>query len=290
MSNERLQASSSPLLLLVDGSNLLFQMFYGMPARITNAEGKPIQGTLGFVGALLKIIRMTQPTHVAVIFDGEHENERTLLDTDYKANRPDYSQLPEEETPFSQLPDIYHALDFLQISHMETSDCETDDILAGYALTYGKEMDIIISSFDSDFFQLITDTVKVLRYRGEKTILCTPEWIQEKFNITPAQYADFKSLVGDTADNIKGADKIGPKTAAALLHTYGSLDALLAGADFIDKPSVKASVLQHADRLKTNYKLIKLTADTTLPFSIEELKFTYNGTTTTEVLKGIGLK
>ena len=50
-------------LLIVDGSNLLFQMFYGMPARIVNHQGKAIQGTLGFVGALLKIIRMTLPPH-----------------------------------------------------------------------------------------------------------------------------------------------------------------------------------------------------------------------------------
>ena len=45
-------------LLIIDGSNLLFQMFFGMPARIVNEKGKPIQGTLGFVGALLKINRM----------------------------------------------------------------------------------------------------------------------------------------------------------------------------------------------------------------------------------------
>ena len=43
-------------ILIVDGSNLLFQMFYGMPARILNDQGKAIQGTLGFIGVLLKII------------------------------------------------------------------------------------------------------------------------------------------------------------------------------------------------------------------------------------------
>ena len=85
-------------------------MFYGMPARIVNGQGKAIQGTLGFVGALLKIVRMTWPTHVAVLFDGEYESARGVLDGDYKANRPDYSRMPEEDTPFSQLPDIYAAL------------------------------------------------------------------------------------------------------------------------------------------------------------------------------------
>lgn len=63
-------------LLLIDGSNLLFQMFFGMPARIFGADGRAIQGVLGFVGALLKIIRMVGPTHVLAVFDGEIENTR----------------------------------------------------------------------------------------------------------------------------------------------------------------------------------------------------------------------
>jgi len=72
-------------LLIVDGSNLLFQMFFGMPARIVNERGIAIQGTLGFVGALLKIIRMTNPTHAIVLFDGEHQNDRTALYSRYQA-------------------------------------------------------------------------------------------------------------------------------------------------------------------------------------------------------------
>ena len=170
-------------LLIVDGMNLLFQMFYGMPSRIVNKEGKAIQGTLGFVGALLKIIRKVEPTQIAVIFDGEHENERMQLDGDYKANREDYSQLPEEETPFSQLPDVYAALDFLGISHAETTTCETDDVIASYALTYGTDMEMVIASYDSDFFQLITEKVSVLRYRGDKTVICTPAYLEEKFGV-----------------------------------------------------------------------------------------------------------
>ena len=78
-------------LLLVDGSNLLFQMFFGMPSRIVNDAGKPMQGTLGFVGALLKIMRMVAPTHAAVLFDGEHGTERNIISADYKANRQDLS-------------------------------------------------------------------------------------------------------------------------------------------------------------------------------------------------------
>lgn len=274
-------------LLLVDGSNLLFQMFFGMPARIFNASGKAVHGTLGFAGALLKIIRMTEPTHVAVLFDGEHENERAALNADYKANRIDYGKVSEEENPFTQLPDIYAALDYMNIKHAETTVCETDDWIAAYARAYGRDTRIIISSFDSDYFQLITDNVSVLRYRGMKTVICTPDYVSSRYGISPSQYADFKSLVGDSADNIKGADKIGPKTAATLLKQFSTLDGILANAPQIERRSVRESIVQNAERLRTNYKLIKLSGDAALPFPLDELLFDGTQESTTEILKAI---
>lgn len=277
-------------LLLVDGSNLLFQMFFGMPARIINAEGKAIHGTLGFVGALLKILRMTTPTHAAVLFDGEHKNERSAIHADYKASRTDYSQMPEGETPFSQLPDIKAALDYLKIRHAETTDCETDDWMAAYARLADTGVELIIASFDSDFFQLISKRVSILRYRGDKTVICTPEWLQNKFDIFPSQYADFKALTGDVSDNIKGADRVGPKTAAALLHQFGSLEQLLAHTEEISKPGIQQSIRQNHERLRQNQKLIHLTGNVPLPFTLSELQYFLPDMTTTQVLKAIQLR
>lgn len=277
-------------LLIVDGSNLLFQMFYGMPARIVNHQGKAIQGTLGFVGALLKIIRMVQPTHVLVVFDGECENERILLDENYKANRTDFSTMEEEDTPFSQLPDICAALDKLDIRYKETENCEADDWIAGYAKRYGCDMDVVIASQDSDFFQLITEQVTVLRYRGKKTVICDPDHIREKLGIYPAQYAAFKALTGDTADNIRGADKIGPKTAAELMNRFGDLQTLLANTAAISKPSVRESVIRNAERIRKNYDLIRLEGAQELPFHPQALRWQDRGQTTTQVLKDTGLQ
>lgn len=275
--------------LIVDGSNLLFQMFFGMPSRIVNKQGKAIQGTLGFVGALLKIIRRLEPTHAVVLFDGEHENSRCRLDAEYKANRVDYSQKPEDETPFSQLPDVYAALHYLGIRYAETKTLEADDWIVSYALTYGQDTEIVIVSFDSDFFQLITDKVSVLRYRGNNTVISTPDYIWGKFGIAPEQYADFKSLTGDTSDNIKGADKVGPKTAARLLNEFGTLKNILANADAIKKPSIKDSILRNKEKLLTNYKIIKLNNAVLLPFILDDLIYSFTGVTTNDVLKGIGL-
>lgn len=104
----------------------------------------------------------------------------------------------------------------------------------------------------------------------------------------PSQYADFKSLTGDKADNIKGADRVGPKTVAALLNEFETLDNVIANANMIKKPSVKESVIQNSERLKINYKLIKLENTAQLPYDLQELEYSYSGITTNEVLRGIG--
>jgi len=277
-------------LLIIDGSNLFFQMFYGMPARIAGSQGKAIQGTLGFTGALLKVIRKAEPTHIIAVFDGEHENSRCEIDAGYKANRIDYSAVSEEENPFSQLPDVYRALDFLGITHIETTDCEADDLIASYALSFCEDTDVVICSFDSDFFQLISDRVSILRYRGEKTTICSPQYMIDKYGISPDQYAYFKSLVGDNTDNIKGAEKIGAKTAALLLRTFGTLENIIRNAENIEKPSIKKSIIENTDRIRKNYQLIKLEKNQPLTFEKCDLKFRKTDITTTDVLKGIGIK
>ena len=277
-------------LLIVDGMNLHFQMFFGMPAQIKNKAGVGIWGTLGFIGALLKIIKQTKPTHVAVIFDGEGSLERKQADENYKANRPDYSIAPEDENPFTQLKDVYNALNYLNIKHCESCGCETDDIIAGYAQTYGKDMQIVISSYDSDFFQLINENVQIFRYRGDKSVICDSEYINEKFNISPNVYADFKSLTGDNADNIKGATKVGPKTASLLINKFGSLQNLLENAEKIEKVNLRETIINEKEKLKNNYKIIKLQNNCQLPFDINELKYSLKeGVTTNLVLKEIGL-
>ena len=277
-------------LLIVDGNNLLFQMFFGMPARIANGEGKAIQGTLGFVGALLKIIRKVEPTHILAIFDGEHENSRCEIDADYKANRMDYSMVSETENPFTQLPDIYKALDYMGINFIETTNCEADDLIASYALSFCESTDIVICSFDSDFFQLISERISVLRYRGKETIVCSSQYIIEKYGIYPNQYAYFKSLVGDTADNIKGAEKIGIKTAASLLGKFGTLENIINNVGDIHKPSIKNSIIENTDRIRKNYELIRLEKSQPLQYDKCDLEFNGVSITTTEVLKGAGIK
>lgn len=276
-------------ILLIDGHNLLFQMFFGMPNKIINKDGKEIRGIIGFIGAMLKIIKQVNPTHILVIFDGEKREVRTEYAL-YKANRIDYSEICESDNPFSQLNDIYKALDYLNIKHYETIKYEADDVIASYSIRLGKTNEIVVSSFDSDFFQLINSNVKVLRYRGDNTIICDEVYLKNKFGITPNMYPLFKSLVGDSADNIKGVKSVGVKTAALILNKYNNMENLLENIDNIEKRVLRENLKNSIEQIKLNYRLIKLNDNAPLPYEKEDLKYYNKFVPTNDILRAIGLK
>ena len=276
-------------LLIVDGMNLHFQMFFGMPRKIYNENGIGIWGVIGFVGALNRLISMTEPTHVAIIFDGEGHNPRCDVLEEYKANRPDYSEMSDEENPFIQLPLVYKAIEAMGIPFAEVHGCECDDVIATYAKRFSEEFQVVISSFDSDYFQLISDNVKVIRYRGASSIICDRDYVRERYGIDPEYYSDWKSLVGDTADNIKGVPGVGPKTATKLIDAYGSLAEMLADAERIAPEKLQAKILENKEILLRNYSLIRLDDTGVLPFEIEELEYTAERIKTMDALRKIGL-
>lgn len=276
-------------LLIVDGHNLLFQMFFGMPARIPAPDGRDVRGVWGFVGALIRMIRQTMPSRVVVLFDGEHENDRQTILPGYKANRPDWSEVEAADNPFSQLEDIRRALDFLGIRHTEVSDYETDDCIAAYVFARAAEQ-ITIASFDSDFFQLIGDGVRVFRYRGDRSVLCDAAYVQGRCGVPPARYADWKALVGDTADNIRGIPGVGGKTAARLIGQYGGIESILSHTGEIGRPALRNALEAGAERLRLNYRLICLRNRAALPFPPEALTYCYDGVGVTEVMRAIGLR
>lgn len=228
------------------------------------------------------------PTHIIVLFDGESHNPRVDIDPEYKANRPDYSEVAEGENPFTQLPDIYRALDVMGIMRYETVAEEADDIIASYCRQLDG-LEIVISSYDSDFFQLICERVRVLRYRGDNTVICDTGYVIDRLGVPPECYADYKSLVGDTADNIKGVTGVGPKTAAALIREYGCLAGVVERAAEIGRPRLREAIIAERERILKNSSLIKLAGDSPLPYRLDALRYTYDGRTTGAVLSAIGI-
>jgi DNA polymerase-1 len=243
-------------IVLIDGHNLLFRIFFGIPSSIRNSKGKEIKGLIGFIGSIKRIAKELNPCFLIVVFDSESSRSNNeLIDTNYKKGRVDYYDVEENNNPFSQLPLIKKALDYLEIFNIEVEENEADDYIASIINKYrSKEYEFYIISSDTDFIQLITDNVFMFSQKGKESFIYNKDVIKSKYDILPEQYVEFKSLVGDKCDNIRGIAGIGPKTASKILK-YGSIN------KFIDNDTdnkLKQVLRNNEHTIKKNIKLITL--------------------------------
>lgn len=273
-------------IVLIDGHNLLFRMFYGIPAPIKNSKGKDIRGLIGFIGSLKKLVDEFKPYSLYVVFDSEtSKNSNLKIDKEYKANRIDYSNIAEEENPFSQLPLIKKGLDYLNIPYLEAFNNEADDFIASIVSKPTNEYQYIIVSTDSDFIQLVDDEVFLYVPRGKKSILYSKEEVIKKYNVTPEKYVIFKSLVGDKADNIKGVKGIGNITATKILK-YNSIQEYI-----LNNPDLRFSniLISSKELIIKNQKLIEMNKfiDTS-EIIFQELSNTIYNSKTYQIIENIG--
>ena len=87
------------------------------------------------------------------------------------------------------------------------------------------------------------------------------EAVLEKFGVAPDRVIDAQALIGDSVDNVPGAPGIGPKTAAELLNTFGSLEAILERANEIKQPKRRETLINFADQIRLSKQLVTLKDD-----------------------------
>ena len=85
----------------------------------------------------------------------------------------------------------------------------------------------------------------------------TPEEVETKYGLTPAQYPDFAALRGDPSDNLPSIPSVGEKTAAKWVREYGSLDALVDQVDTV-KGKVGEKLREHLSSVMQNRRLTEL--------------------------------
>ena len=168
--------------------------------------------------------------HTAICCDSA-TSFRKDLDPTYKANRP-----AQEAALHHQIDLAAEALEADGFPVWRVEGFEGDDVIATAAKQLGGRSDlgrcinrVLIASADKDLLALVTECVEVHSTRTGDRI--GQAEVQGRFGVDPSQVEDYLCLVGDASDNIKGAKGIGPKTAAAMLTMYGSLDDLLADVD-----------------------------------------------------------
>ncbi len=250
-------------LILIDGSSFLFRAYHAIPP-LSNADGLPTNAIFGVANMLKRLMSDHKTDHFAVVFDAPGGTFRNELYSEYKAHRP---PMPDDlRVQIQPLHDLIIAMGIPLI--METG-VEADDVLGALAQMAVQEgFHVVISTGDKDMAQLVTEQVTL-----ENTMSNTTMDIQgviDKFGVTPAQIVDYLALMGDSADNIPGVPKVGPKTAAKWLVQYQTLENLIACADEI-KGKVGENLRASIADLPLSKQLTTIKCDLDLPYQIEDL-------------------
>ena len=257
-------------LLLLDGHSLAYRAFYALPVEnFRTSSGQHSNAVYGFASMLINLIRDEKPTHIATAFDVSRKTFRSEKFPEYKANR---ATTPDEFR--SQISYINELLDALRIPHFELEGFEADDLIATFVDRFKKDCDIIICTGDRDSFQLVDTGVTVLYPKKGVTELArmTPEAVQEKYGLTPAQYPDFAALRGDPSDNLPSIPGVGEKTATKWIQEFGSLKALVAKVDTV--PGKAGDALRNSlSSVLTNRELTQLRHDLPLQPKLDDIEW-----------------
>lgn len=244
--------------VLVDGTGLLYRAWFALPATLCAPDGQPTNAIYGFAKMFRALLRARAPTRGAVVFDAGGSTARRALDPDYKSHRPRMS-----ERLRAQLDGVDAVVRAHGFPIVRQTGVEADDLIATLcrrALDEGATVTIV--SADKDFVPLLVDDrVRLFDATGEVTT--DGDRARRRYGVPPAQFRDWLALVGDRADGVPGVPGVGPQTAAGLLRTHGSIDALLAAAP--DLGPLGATLSKHADRVQLSRRLVTLDADVPVP-------------------------
>ncbi|MGY0398505.1 MAG: 5'-3' exonuclease, partial [Ostreibacterium sp.] len=210
-------------LILVDGSSYLFRAFHGLP-KLISRNGEPTGAIKGVISMIQKLHDEYQSSHIAIIFDAPGKTFRHELYHEYKAHRP-----PIDEDLRIQIKPLLALIESMGYPLIQVSGVEADDVIGTLAKQAVEvSMEVLISTGDKDLAQLIDGNTRLIDTM--KMVITDYSNVADKFKVDQLQanqVVDFLGLVGDTADNIPGIPKVGPKTAAKWLAEYGNIESIV---------------------------------------------------------------
>ncbi len=212
-------------IFLIDGYNLIYRMFYAVPAFTTKA-GEPVNAVFGIAKALLGLHSSEKPDILLFVMDAKGATFREKIYPEYKGTR---DRMPDDLK--SQEKYITKLLAAMDIPVLELMGFEADDLIGTLVtkLRTDKENDLYILSGDKDLYQFIGGNVAV--YDTMKRMIARDEQAREKFGVGPEFVVDYLAITGDTSDNIPGIHGFGPKKAQSLITEFGSLESIYENLD-----------------------------------------------------------
>ncbi len=242
-------------LLLIDANSIIHRAFHALPP-LTAPDGRPTGALYGLASVLLKIFREGKPDYVAACFDRPEPTFREEKYPEYKAHRP--------PTPTELVSQLIEAPELFRKFGVKTFDepgMEADDLIAVLARKFGKEPEVkvVILTGDLDTLQLVRgDKVVVRTFKKgvSETQTYDTEAVRVRYGLKPEQMVDYKALVGDPSDNVKGVPGVGPKTAQAILSEVGSLETFFKSPEKYKR--FKEKIFPYKKELELNRELVTL--------------------------------
>ncbi len=196
--------------LIIDGMNFAWR------SKVWGAQ-KDAPGYI-FFRNLKALVELHAPDHVWYVLEGRPQARHDIAPS-YKANRilaEDDPKLAERREFTAEVREAQKIMsEYLPISTLRHPHWECDDTifnLVKKALQH--ESEVIVSSSDSDFIQLIQAFPAAKLWNHTKKVFVeAPEY----------DYVTWKSLRGDGSDNIKGVKGVGDKTAQKLMENQDQL-------------------------------------------------------------------
>ena len=262
-----------PAVHLIDASYFVFRAYYSVGLEMTDGDGQPVNALYGFSRFLGDLLEEARPDHVAVAFD---ESLTTSFRNDifpaYKKNREPAP--PDLKRQFALCRELCR---LLGIAEFGSPTHEADDIIGTIAtrLRASGHCAVVVTR-DKDLAQLIRDGDHYWDYAGARRYAYGD--IEGQFGVRPERIADFLALMGDSVDNIPGVPGIGPKTAAALLSVFASLEEIYAGLDRVGMLPVRGAaklavkLTQHREAAYLARQLTAIACDMPLEFTLESLR------------------
>ncbi len=256
---------SQKRLFLLDAYALIFRGYYAFikNPRI-NSKGMDTSAIMGFMNALMDVIKREKPDHLAVAFDKGGSTFRLEMFDQYKANRDATPEAIKIAVPY-----IQELLSAMHIPIVEVAGFEADDLIGTIAKQAEKEnYQVFMVTPDKDFAQLVSENIfmyRPARMGNDIEIWGIPE-VQAKFEVEhPLQVIDYLGMMGDAVDNIPGLPGVGEKTAKKLLAEFGSMENLLDNTDKL-KGALKEKIEANKEKGILSKKLATILLDCPVTF------------------------
>ena len=261
-------------LYVIDGNSLLFRAYFATSFTgniMRTKDGFPTNAIYAFSNMITKILHdLDDDDRIIVCFDTGHKTFRHEEYPEYKAQRKET-----DEDLKLQIPVARELLKAMGVFYYEQDGFEADDI-AGSVCKKASSQGIKTYCYtsDKDYLQLIDDniTIKMVRKGLSDIDDMDAEALKEKMGLTPDQVRDYKGLMGDPSDNLKGIPGIGDKTATKLLAEYDNLENIIVNMEG-QKSKLAQKIIEHQEEGKMCKHLATIITDMDLPFTFDDLVY-----------------